>query len=390
MLYSAVRDDPDGYVPLLSRAWADKSAECLCCDKLLRLVTRRRGGSYSLAVWPHGGYAHQAWCAFHRLDPELSGQSAYTDAAIRRGEDGTTTIRFAAPLVSSPVQAASTPSTASSEPGVNRSRLGLLALLHFLWEEAALNAWHGGTRRRPWQEVVSALGEQLADCVINNQPAAEFLYLVHRRSSIGDFDRYLSRLRSDKARLRRGFVLGELKQTHLARDGGRTRPGAGRLYRYELEHQRARQIFIRESLHERLQSSYRHAFSQAAVDAGGRRVMLAYIERSRDGYAVAIDAAVMLTNRDWIPSDSSYEVRAADELARVGRRYIKPLRYDGSAVFPDYILTDENPPAYFEVWGRPGLLDYEQRRREKRRHYRNSGARLHEWTVTEPMPSLAL
>lgn len=53
------------------------------------------------------------------------------------------------------------------------------------------------------------------------------------------------------------------------------------------------------------------------------------------------------------------------------------------------MLVDESPEAYLEVWGVRGREDYEARKRAKQEFYRESGKRLLEWDVRDPLPDLA-
>ncbi|ATL72517.1 DUF1173 family protein [Nocardia terpenica] len=334
------------------------------------------------------GPRHDPRCTFHRLDPEMTGRGA-CEAAIRETDAGVS-IRFAAPLVSKP----SEPRQAVDEsayPGLGRRSLGLLGLLHFLWEGAKLSAWSASSRSRSWATVARALTDQTSGCTISRQPAESVLYVVPpyraelAEANLAGFDAFMGTLRADRTQIRRGFVLGELKAVHPSKFG----------VRYQLAQQSPqRQVFVGERLDAKLRRSYRNAFSEAAAEAGGRRVVLFYIERSSGGFATAVDAAVMLTSGDYIPADSSYEVRMADALAAAGRSYVKPLAFDGasgdavtSAVFPDFVLIDQ-PNAYVEVWGLPGRESYERRKAEKLAHYQRTASTLVEWIVTGPMPVL--
>ena len=93
--------------------------------------------------------------------------------------------------------------------------------------------------------------------------------------------------------------------------------------------------------------------------------MLALIEGSPHGYLRLVDAAVMLTSRDYLPADSSHEVVMSDALVAAHRAFTKPLRYGGETVLPDFVLTDTDPPTVVEVWGIAGRSDYEARKRTK-------------------------
>ena len=388
-LLADVRADPDQHVRLLAAARSGRSAECLCCTPPLRLVTRyTQAGRHHLACWPGEGPRHHPRCAFHRVGLELSGRSAYS-GAIRETAEGVS-IRFAAPLISgtSEPQAAV---SAAAYPALGRRSVGLTGLLHYLWESAHLSAWSAGSRPRSWAAVARALAEQVPSCTISRQPAERVLYVVppfraeRAEANLAGFDEFMSRLRVDRRQIRRGFILGEIKACAQSKYG----------VRYQLSQLgRQRQVFVGSALDAKMRRSYRSAFSDAAAEAGGRRVVLFYVERSPAGFTVAADAAVMLTNRDFIPADSSYEVRMADALAAAGRSYIKPLAFDGAAgdavtssVFPDFVLTDEER-AYVEVWGLPGREDYERRKAEKLALYQRTSSLLVEWTVTEPIPTL--
>ncbi|MFR9753751.1 DUF1173 family protein [Nocardia sp. 004] len=379
-----VRSDPDRHVRLMATARTHKSAECLCRTPALRLVTRcTQNGRHHLACWPGEGPRHDPSCAFYRLDREMTGQGAY-ESAIRETDTGVS-IRFAAPLVSKPTEHRQSVDQ-TAYPGLGRRSVGLLGLLHYLFESAKLSAWSASSRSRGWAAVARAVTEQMAAVTISRQPAETVLYVVPpyraetAASNLTAFDTFMGSLRADRTQIRRGFILGELKAVHPAKYGVR--------YQLAQQHPR-RQVFVGERLDAKLRRSFRNAFSEAAAEAGGRRIVLFYVDRSSGGFATAVDAAVMLTSGDYIPADSSYEVRMADALVAAGRSFVKPLTFDSktSAVFPDFVLTDESN-TYIEVWGLPGRESYEQRKAAKLAHYQKSAARLIEWTVTDPMPTV--
>jgi hypothetical protein len=236
--------------------------------------------------------------------------------------------------------------------------------------------------------VVAALREHLAVCTINGQPGTDVVYVVPpyrpqaSAQALQRFDTFLERLRHDAREMRRGLLLAEVKAINPAAHG----------VRYQLAQQsRSRQLFMSNALDARVQASFPAALAAAGQHVGGRRIGLFYLERSRGGYAVAVDAALMLTNACFIPADSSYEIAMADALQAAGRAFVKPLTYDAGrdAVFPDFVLTDE-PGSYVEVWGLPGRRDYEHRKAAKKAFYQRHATRLLEWTVTEPIPNVAL
>ncbi|MFV8176758.1 DUF1173 family protein [Mycolicibacterium peregrinum] len=383
-----VRNHPYRYSRLLAAARASRSAVCLCRPQRLRLVTRcGQGGRYHVACWPHEGPQHDRSCAFFHLEPDLSGRSTYASSAIDESTQGVS-IRFGLPLLTRSATTDSLDESPTSPPGRSRRALGLVGTLHYLWETAGLTSWPGTVPQpsRPWAEVSTALIDALADCTISGQAATDVVYVVPpyrpdtADAALQRFDAFIEQLASADNRYRRGLLVGEVKAVTETPHG----------LRYQLAQQSPRrQLFLSASLAARLRSAFPAAVSTAGHDMGGRRVGLFYVERSRNGYATVIDAALMLTNYVYIPADSSYEVLMADALRAAGRSFVKPLTYDpgSDAVFPDFVLTDE-PQAFVEVWGLPGRREYEQRKAAKKAYYQRHAAHLLEWTVTEPLPTL--
>lgn len=382
-----LRGNPVRYERLLAHARAGKDAHCLCRPAKLPLVVRfSQGGRHHLACWPMQGPEHDRRCAFFQLERSLNARRAYTRAAITESES-VVALNLSVPLKSRPGSASALVRPPAARAGAKHQTVGLLGALHFLWEVTRLTHWAPDSPRRDWGTVAAALGEQLQVCTLSGQRGAEVVYVVppYDRAAGCDsatlFDAFLGRMQTKDATVRRGLVLGEIRQTCAASHG----------VSYRLAHQSSRrQIFASLDFDARLRRSFRHAVGQAAAGCGGRQVALFCIERSRSGYAVAVDAAVMLTNGTYIPADSSHEVQMADALQRAGRPFVKPLVYDArnALVLPDFVLTDQ-PRTYVEVWGLPGRQDYELRKQRKLEHYQKYARQLIEWTVTDPMPSLA-
>ncbi|GGM67487.1 hypothetical protein GCM10012275_42600 [Longimycelium tulufanense] len=387
---AALRAHPGRFVSLFGKARAEVGhAECLCDpDRPQRLVIRCRAGRYHLAGWPEQGHLHATTCPWYRTDPALSGSASYPREAITSTDSGTA-IRLAVPLrtrsaAAPPVSAgrADTPSHATR--GTSRRALGLLALLHWLWEQARLSLWHPRAPRRTWGICHARLSRQAGECVVNRLPLASVLYVVPPyRPATGarhaaDFEAFTARLSGEGSQRRRGLVLGEIRRVEPTPYG----------VRIGLAHLRA-PLFASRALHERLRRSHRTAFAGHSNKHGGRQVVLCLVDRHPgNGYLVIEDAVVMLCSATYIPVESSYELRMSEALTAAGRAFLKPLRYDGTGVFPDFVLLDTTPHTYVEVWGIRGREDYEQRKRIKQAHYRGAGHPLLEWAVHDPLPDV--
>jgi len=386
---AAVRQHPDRYTSLFGRARSEVGhAVCLCrTDLVVRLVIRCRSGRYHLANWPAGGQQHAPACPWYRHSSSMSGRSAHT-GAITTTDEGTS-IRLSIPLTVRGVSAAPAelpaPRTGNTtSPMTVRGSMGLLALLHFLWESARLNVWHPQEGQRTWRTCRALLDEQAGDCRVNQMELSDALWIVpafqreHADRIHAAWERFLARLTSVGRTRRRGLVLGEVRAVEPTEHGVRVR----------LAHQRA-PLFASTPLMDRVCRSYPSVFSEQASQAGRRQVVLCLAERSRRGYPVIVDLAAMLTTDSYVPADSSHEAEMAAALQTAGRAFVKPLHYDGGSVFPDFVLVDNDPETYVEVWGVRGRESYEARKRIKQAFYRGSGRALLEWDVRGPLPDLS-
>ncbi|MDT0446808.1 DUF1173 family protein [Streptomyces johnsoniae] len=386
---TAARESPGRYARLLGRAKTEVGhAACLCRTPPLRLVIRVRSGRHHLAGWPGEGHEHAPSCPFHKMHPTLSGRSHYAEEAIRENEEGTA-VRLATPLLTrqDARRKPSAPSPTTTDSGASSSRrtVGLLGLMHHLWESAGLTHWQP-TWHRTWPTCHARLREQTDGCTVNGQ--RDVLYVVppyrpaNAATNAASFAAFHNRLGRRRTHERRGLILGEIREITKTRQGERL----------ALCHLRGG-LFSSARLAERTRRSYRAAFAGTPAERAehsARRIVLAVVTRSTKGYLVVEDIAVMLTTTRYIPADSSHEVRMADALTAAGHSFVKPLRYDVRAdVFPDFVVTT-NPrrPVYVEVYGMAGLASYRERKRTKQAHYRARGIPVLEWDTTEPMPRL--
>ncbi|WP_275466268.1 DUF1173 family protein [Streptomyces noursei] len=382
-----LKEDPGAHSQLFVRAKVEVGyAECLCQSHGLRLVIRcSSAGRYHLAGWPGEGERHAAHCRFSKLAPSLSGRSGYTTAAIRVSAEGTS-IRFVSPLQRQLDSAGHRSGSGVQSEASTRKAVSLVGLLHWFWEEAQLTAWHPRWRKRNWWVAASRLRQQAAEGVLNGRPLQEVVYVVppyrpQDAARIGeDFQRFQSRLGRHGNEERRGLMIGEIKSVAPTQWG----------VRLNLCHMRS-PLFASAALADRVQVSYRSAFSAAGEAVSARKIGIFLVERSPRGYLTVVDMAAMLTSRTYIPCDSSNEVSMSNALTEHNRAFKKPLRYDqAEMVFPDFVLVDCDPAEYVEVYGIRGQEAYERRKRAKQLIYRRKGVRLIEWNVGEAMPSVAL
>ena len=383
---ASVRRDRARLANLFSKARAeDGCAYCLCLPgRDLRLVIRVRDGRHHLAGWPGEGHEHAAGCEFHKLAPDLSGQSGYAEGAIVERPDALT-VRLNHPLTLR-LTGITPPSAAPVGPAAEARRgVGLLGLTHLLWEIAGLNHWTPAAQRTIWSSCHRRISSHLPHITVSGEPLETVLYLVppFRRDTATTagqaLEAFLERLVPGPRLSRHGLVLGEVKEISPARYGLQT----------TLRHF-PRRLYLDDALHSRLARSYPRALSAtAAASREARQVGLFVVARSPGGHLTVVDGAFMLTTRQYLPAESLHEVTMADALTARGLRFHKPLRYEGTAVFPDFVISNAgSDPVYVEVYGVRGREGYDLRRQRKQEFYRTSGVPVIAWTVSEPLPLL--
>lgn len=382
---SWVRRYPDRARVQMERARAELGHGLCLCDPQnpLRLVIRRREGRHYLAVWPGEGPRHRQRCPFYDDAPQAgSGDSGRRRAAIEQDHSGVSISLDVAMRTRTPQASPDPPKSprpGGSRPG--RARTRLLGMLHWLWESADLHTWRpGNPTSGEWGRCVHRLRAATAGVRVNQMDLDQVLHVVppytpeRATSHTRELEAWRGRLGAGE---RRGLVVGEIREVTPSRYGHQVR----------LRHL-ARPLFLRTELLERVRRSFRHAWADQ-VPKGARRVVLAAVEATRGGHLQVVDLAVMLTNRTYLPADSSHEVVMADALIRAGRPLVKPLTLASEAVvLPDFELLDTTPATCVEVWGMLDDADYAAHQQEKLAHYQRSGTPVIGWDVRGPLPDL--
>ncbi len=384
-----VLENPGRHSRLLEHAKTTQGfAECGCTSGRPRpkLVIRRHREIFLLARWPEQAQLHGDSCPFQRRNTGKGG--AGTELEPFRFRNGALDIRLDASLkISSRTPATpvkSNPDGESKKP--QRRTAGLLAFLEFAWEQAGLNLWTG-SGGRGWSACWSQLSAELADCRINNRPADKTLHIVERwdpsrkAEILAEQDALLARLTRTAAGSPRGLLIAEVAAHEPSQFGAK----------FVLRQTQLR-CFMSGALYERLQRSYGPALAGAG-QPNQRCVAMLLVEKPADrNYLTIVDGAAMVTNAQFLPCDSTYEVAMADHLVALRRAFRKPLRHIGHApVHPDFVLTDTATDVLIEVLGLTGNPEYDARMASKREHYRAAGVTVVEWYApTQALDSVQL
>lgn len=359
---------------------ADK-AHCACRYRgsIVPLQIRPSGdsGLYHFALWPQTGPRHEPTCAFFTPDPEVSGRSGYVDGVLKEDGTGEVHVRLSLSLNrKKPPGTDETAATSSGRSGRARQRkMRALGLLHLLWERAGLSQWKphfNGHRTIPTSlgriigaaRLIHTQRSLLSDSLVPIAPDPErqprrFHAIVnartpaHRLVMVGFIEEARKSEKHDSVTI---VLTGQ-------RDGYRTFLSAN------------------PALWEQIQKSAPWAAKEITAPARTLPVAALFLISARrveagkwKGSVVADieDGAMMVLSPEFIPVDSSHELRIANALVEAERAFYKPLRFDAGRdlVLPDFILTDTLRSAGYpmEVFGRTDEA-YLARKAEKTAYY---------------------
>lgn len=354
---------------VLSSNHKKEYAVCMCPgsgNKRLKICRKENPEMFYLSKYPDTGEEHSVSCQFYAPVPEKSGLQGYAIGVVEHLSDGGKRIRMQLGLrQNSDEQPSEAPDDRPARSGgVKQSSMRLLGLLHFLWDEAALNRWYpkmAGKRDagRVGYWVLSQARE-----IRTSRMVLSDVFLTHAKKGWREEqrNRTVSALAKEK-RLRLVAV------DDLARYDESKYPfplsrvpfsgPAGMPFAY-----------IPKPLWELTEKRFGKELS--AWKAGRRVVAIAQIEVADCGKndGRICDVGLMVVSDEWIPVESSYEALVEGTLRDQERAFFKPLRYDADedCVFPDFWLLDVGQDYPMEVYGM-STPAYLARKAVKKNHY---------------------
>ncbi|WP_449414428.1 DUF1173 family protein, partial [Pandoraea soli] len=223
LLLEDILQEPERYCRWFELARATQGhARCLCVPGGRRLQIRLRDGLYHLAVWPEDALSHHQKCTFRMRAEAQSGRAGYAKGAIIEKPDGSVDINADVPLKVR-IEARIGAVRRSEEPkngGKARAKVGLLGMLHSLWERSGLNEWRPGWTRDWWRCRRALIN---LDGKVNGEPVENALYCVpawretEREAIESSWAKFRSRLEVQGDYRLRGIVIGELKSMELSK-----------------------------------------------------------------------------------------------------------------------------------------------------------------------------
>lgn len=391
------RSDSASVQEPLQQVWTQRGRVlCLCTVPPRKLVIRARSGQFHLAVWPGDGPRHDPECPFH-CHPAEGLEELRSSTALDENVDGFVIQpgfalqrrlyqAEAPPVTPAPIDSRRARAPMGAAP---RRNMPLLGLLHFLWDGARLNRWRPGWSRRYWR-VARELNAMAHQGRLGDRPLDECLYIPpqFRADQVAainaGFEAFVAPLRrsATKPAVLSGLILAQL--------GGMQSVTGG--WRIVLK-QTAESVFLTHAQHANLTRRHIRAMTvvNAPADSPTRVFGLLHVESSPKGSLRLIDAALMVTSRDYVPVDTNYEVQLVRELIRHDRSFVKPLHFGSARAehLPDLVLLDTKPATCVEIFG-ANTTGYLQLKDEKIRGHRARGDAVWTWQACagEPLPDL--
>jgi hypothetical protein len=335
---------------------------------------------------PDTGSRHHPGCPSYELPAQDSGLGELLGEAVLESATGSVNLRVDFPWMrTGRTGVVRGDAELPAEVVVEKRRMSLRALMHYLFERAGFNRWTPAMEGKRNQGVLHKyLMDAAADVSVKGEALVDRLYVPEpfneatRSEAAARRRQKFAMLRPTEGSNSLALVMGEFKACEPAADGRRV----------WVRHMPDAPLLVGEKTWRRVERIFAPLLQARDADTGCRmRLMLAALVRARREYTYEIDAAsLMLASSDWIPLDGVHEAPLVQALIAQRRRFVKPLRYDAksAAAFPNAQLLDVGAtPAALHVVS-PFMTPSD--RAAKDRSIARAGAAAWVWRNDQSMP----
>jgi hypothetical protein len=393
-------EDAKGQLELSLLYVAGERIQCLCHgeqkDSPL-LYIKCVNEKYYLARMPKTQHLHAPVCVFSHEYEINNGNSQHDagESSYIEHEDGTFIVKPSFHLERNLKDAALEKVGGEPKQQVdsnNASRSTLLGLLLVLWENSKNNRHYSTDSERTWNKVAWFLDKTVQMGTIGRKKMSDIVHipLWHKddpnRHAFWNWTKALAN-ESESGDL--GIIIGHVRKFAMH---PRTQDTASKM-EFSLSDVPCL-ISLTPAAQRTLAQSFRRHI-QVLTDTKQSTEKVIGIFLVTNGYRIDADgkkkrclvankAALMVTTSGFIPVDSHYENQMATAMIEAGRAFVKPLRYDQTQdMLPDFIIVDEKPPIFVEVFGVTNNPEYEQRKQDKIAMYKAHGKKLLSWDVSK-------
>jgi hypothetical protein len=320
-----------GFAEVIAEAHARHlRARCLCLPDTegAEMYVARLMEGYIVKRMPNTGSHHATSCPSYEPPAEFSGLGQLMGTAIvENPATGETALKLDFAMTKLPGRS-TLPAAASASSSVASQgpKLGLRALLHYLWDQAELTHWKPGfAARRTWGTVRKHLLQAAENKFTHGHALLASLYIpevfsVEQREAIT-----ARRLRQwAHARPKPGqpqplmLLVAEVKEIAPSRYG----------HKAILKHIPDQAFALDEPLYRRLGRCFEQELSAWGTDGDLHLLMIATFRVDDAGVPSLVELSLMLATAQWLPVEDGWEKQLVGAMVRNGRSFIKGLRYN--------------------------------------------------------------
>ncbi|UCU96513.1 DUF1173 domain-containing protein [Hydrogenophaga taeniospiralis] len=283
---------------------------------------------YNVKRMPNTGSQHATSCPSYEPPAEFSGLGQLVGTAIvENPATGETALKLDFAMTklpgrtTLPAAAGNSSSVASQGP-----KLGLRALLHYLWDQAELTHWKTGfAGRRTWGTVRKHLLQAAENKFTHGHALLASLYIPEVFSVEQCEAITARRLRQwAHARPKPGqpqplmLLVAEVKEIVPSRYG----------HKAILKHIPDQAFALDEALYRRLGRCFEQELAAWGTDGDLHLLMIATFRVDDAGVPSLVELSLMLATAQWLPVEDGWEKQLVGALVRNGRCFIKGLRYN--------------------------------------------------------------
>lgn len=392
---------PNASQRLLEECYASgQRIECLCHGNNANrnpMLYIRYKQKYLLARMPGTQNEHANNCPFGHLYPSHEeNEIEQHDSAYKDLPNGKFTIAPSFILERTPHDIAKSIAGIEPKKSTTKSKASLLGVLQTLWEKSDNHRYYP-ERQRTWNRTAWFLNQTLIHGMFGTRPMSEVIHVPlwqkddsHKRA----FWTWSETLANENNTGKVGLIIGSVNSFKTHQNNNTTTaieftikdlPCSINLNAYAIKS------------FEKSHSRQMNALNQLPTNKQFRSVGIFLVTNGHKTDVngklikclIASKASIMITTEHYIPVESKYELQMADNIAQAGRAYLKPLKLKGESFLPDFLIIDEKPAIFVEVFGIDGNAEYDQRKKEKVAEYQRKGHKLITWNAaSEPMPNI--
>lgn len=359
---------------ILSRHYHSRiRPKCACLrDGRSRDLTIKKRLRFFIAKLAGTGEHHALWCEFYGATMHNVSSGGKLPAIIQSGD--MLNINLSSYLNLSTTNTRSSNNQPTSG-GSGRNSISLLGTMNFCLEKGRLTTWYPNRQfLRTLNTLQKSIGTVAEQITIGKRRLANMLVMPIWRKEM-DREKNLERNQQELFRKtakigQAAIVIGEVNRWIPSKeDDGYIGVGLDMLDKL---------LWIPKEIAEATEHSFGQLIKE--IDLKDRRILaIVTVFRHGNHYTIG-EIALLRTNTQFIPVDSSYELLVADQLIAQNRKFLKPIHLEGEIFLPDFILQDCQTDVVMEVFGIQGNAEYDEQKTKKTMYYRENHIPCWHWT----------